>query len=114
MVMKYDDFRVVRQIAAVLGIVCGVGAILYFALAKPESLKGVCGGVVAGGWTLGPPLWFFAEYWLLEHGEHVERPASEHKEAFLRTIRDYADYASKIWAAVLAILIFIFEARVKH
>jgi hypothetical protein len=29
------------------------------------------------------------------------------KDAFVKSIKDYADYASKIWAAVLAAVLFL-------
>jgi hypothetical protein len=112
--LEYDQFRTARQVAAAVGIVCGAGVMSYFVFADPETLKASWNVGLIIAWTLAPPLWFFLEYWLLEHGKHVRRPPSEHKETFLSTIKDYADYASKIWAAVLAILIFMYELKTRH
>src|SRR5713101_2220573 len=99
--LEYDQFRWARRIAAAVGIVGGVVFMLYFGFADAKTLKATCNVWVLILWTLVPPLWFFVEYWLLEHGTCVHRPSGEHKETFLKSIKDYADYASKIWAAVL-------------
>jgi hypothetical protein len=51
-------------------------------------------------WVLVPPIWFFVEYFAVESGciQDFKTPDN------LKTIKDYADYASKIWAGVLALL----------
>jgi hypothetical protein len=43
-------------------------------------------------WAFGPPVWFFFEY-------HLEANTKKRKQ-----IKDSADLASKVWAAVLAVL----------
>jgi len=53
---------------------------------------------------VGPALWFFAEFYMFDR-EWIEIPTSS-KETFLKSAKDYADYASKIWAAVLATVVF--------
>jgi hypothetical protein len=111
--MEYKYFRWTRQIVAIVGIVFGAGAIWHFVFAARESLKTTCNVAVIILWTLVPPLWFFGEYWLLEHGILFDRPPNEDKETFLKSIKDYADYASKIWAAVLAILILLYEVNTR-
>lgn len=58
-------------------------------------------------WTLGPPIWFFVEYYLLDR-EIIIPPPGTDKEKFLITAKSYADTASKIWAAVLAVLVFMY------
>jgi len=52
-------------------------------------------------WVLAPPIWFFIEYFAVESNCIAGLPKSA---ANLKTIKDYADYASKIWAGVLALL----------
>jgi hypothetical protein len=52
-------------------------------------------------WVLAPPIWFFIEYFAVESNCIDGLPKSA---ANLKTIKDYADYASKIWASVLALL----------
>jgi hypothetical protein len=51
-------------------------------------------------WVLVPPIWFFVEYLAVE---------SECIRGYnnLKSIKDYADYASKVWAAVLALLVAV-------
>ncbi|WP_411725463.1 hypothetical protein [Methyloglobulus sp.] len=58
-------------------------------------------------WTLGPPAWFFVEYYLMDNGTII-LPPGEKKDKFLAEAKNYADTASKIWAAVLAVLVFMY------
>ncbi len=58
-------------------------------------------------WTLGPPIWFFAEYYLIDK-ETITPPPGTDKEKFLVMTKSYSDTASKIWAAVLAVLVFMY------
>lgn len=46
-------------------------------------------------WTIGPPLWFFIEYYLLT-------PSHD-----LAAVKQGQDLASKFWAAVLASILFL-------
>jgi len=112
--VSYSYFRGVRQVAATVASVSGIVAILHFALAAPgsESLKTICNEAMILLWILIPPLWFFFEYWALDHG-CIAQPPGEDKETSLKSIKDYADYASKIWAAVLAILVLLFEVNTR-
>ena len=61
-------------------------------------------------WALGPPLWFFLEYFMLDRS-WIKVPDPADKDAFLKSIKDYADYASKIWAAVLAAVLFLYTKK---
>lgn len=55
-------------------------------------------------WALFPPLWFFAEYYFIDSG-FVGLPASGAKKSeVLASLKVYADFAAKIWAAVGALL----------
>jgi hypothetical protein len=54
-------------------------------------------------WALFPPLWFFAEYYFVDSG-FVAPPPGTTKEDLLSSLKSYADFASKIWAAVGALL----------
>jgi hypothetical protein len=59
-------------------------------------------------WTLGAATLVFGEYWLIDHG-YIEIPqGQDKKEEYLKSTKIYADYASKIWAAVLAVATFLF------
>jgi len=55
-------------------------------------------------WVLEPPIWFFVEYFAVQSDWIGGLPWLD-KEEYLKTIKDYADYASKIWAGVLALLL---------
>lgn len=57
---------------------------------------------ISAFWFVAPPAWFFVEYFAVEKGVISGFSGSE---ANLKKIKDYADYASKIWAGVLALLI---------
>jgi hypothetical protein len=48
-------------------------------------------------WSLVPPLWFFFEYHLVPPTEVDRR----------KQIKDSQDVAGKIWAAVVAIMVFV-------
>jgi hypothetical protein len=54
-------------------------------------------------WALFPPLWFFAEYYFVDSG-FVALPPGTTKVDLLSSLKSYADFASKIWAAVGALL----------
>jgi Mn2+/Fe2+ NRAMP family transporter len=82
-----------------------------FASSSPLVLIGELRQIAAiVGWTLLPPIWFFLEYWLIDLDFII--PAGVKKET-LETCKSYADYASKIWAAVLAAVLFLY-ARSHH
>jgi len=61
-------------------------------------------------WTLGPPVWFFLEYWSIDNGKLIIQGYEEEakKKLLLQSIRNYSDFAGKIWAAVLATIIFLY------
>ena len=56
---------------------------------------------ISAFWFIAPPAWFFVEYFAVE--KKVIRDFGNSEEDLKRT-KDYADYASKIWAAVIALL----------
>jgi hypothetical protein len=53
-------------------------------------------------WLLFPPLWFFLEYYAVDSGAIRGLSGAE---ADMKRMKDYTDLASKIWAAVIAILV---------
>jgi hypothetical protein len=103
--MAYNVFFWIRGVLAFLLLLCASNTVFRFA--NPNSGKSV-GEIVF--WTLGPPLWFFLEYDMMDRG-WIEIPTSAAKETFLKSIKDYADYASKIWAAVLAAVLFLYSKK---
>jgi hypothetical protein len=52
-------------------------------------------------WVLVPPLWFFFEYFATKN-RWIENVPGEFDAT---TVKDYSDFSSKIWAAVLAVLV---------
>ena len=103
--MPYRAFFWFRLVLAFVLLACAANTIYRFASA-PAS-QSVWEIVF---WALGPPLWFFLEYFALDRG-WVKVPDPAAKDAFLKSIKDYADYASKIWAAVLAAVLFLYAKK---
>lgn len=58
-----------------------------------------------GFWVLVPPIWFFLEYYAVDKGA-VTVPR-DRREVALKATKDYVDFASKIWAAVITILLVL-------
>ena len=59
-------------------------------------------------WVLGPPLWFLAEYYALDQ-EFVQGDPDLSKREMLESAKNYAEYASKVWGAVLAAVLLLFQ-----
>lgn len=115
--MTYKVYRRVRAIlAAVLTI---VGIVAIWLLASPSQGSGNTFNTVSIiFWTVVPPAWFLFEYWIFDSEKLIERPRDSAtnqpvaKERFLKSLKDYTDYASKIWAAILAVLLFLFAPNI--
>jgi len=103
--MAYETFFWFRAVLAVL--LLGYAASTIYRFASPSPRQSVWEIVF---WALGPPLWFFLEYFMLDRG-WIKVPDAASKDAFLKSIKDYADYASKIWAAVLAAVLFLYAKK---
>jgi hypothetical protein len=101
--MTYKAFRRIRAVLS-LSLLAYAGNTIY-RLAAGSSFKSPWEVVF---WSMGPPLWFFAEYLLLENG-YISLPHGATKTDFLKGGKDYADYASKIWAGVLAAVLFLYS-----
>lgn len=59
-------------------------------------------------WVLAPPIWFFVEYLAVANDCIINFPG---KPENLGVIKDYADYASKIWAGVLALFLALIALK---
>jgi hypothetical protein len=102
-------YRWLRSLAAFLVSVHALIAIYRLAteIAIPRSLEITFVSELIGYlvfWLLVPPIWFFFEYFAVASDAIVGIDSSETN---LKRIKDYADLASKIWAAVVTILIFL-------
>ena len=109
--LNYKIYFWIRVVLAVL--------LLLFAICTIRRFAGLMGQTKSGWdifivvfWTLGPPLWFFFEYYAID--KRWIKPASDRNgepmdvDACLAMVKTYADYSSKIWAAVLAVVTFLF------
>jgi hypothetical protein len=115
--MTYKVYQLVRRsLAAVLAII-GIVAIWLFANASQGSSGNTFNKVAIIFWTVIPPAWFLFEYWIFDSEKLIKRPFDGStnqpvaKEKFLKSLKDYADYASKIWGAILVVLTFLFGAN---
>jgi hypothetical protein len=101
--MTYVQFDQIRWALAIILVVLAVVTIGWLAW-KPPKLSGWT-AVVTVLWALVPPIWFFGEYYGFDH-DWLPNPPSP-KSEILESVKTYADYASKIWAAVLAAILFL-------
>jgi hypothetical protein len=115
--MAYKVYQLVRgSVAAVLAII-GIVAIWLFADPGQGSLGNTFNKVAIIFWTVVPPAWFFFEYWIFDNEKLIKRPLDNStnqpvaKEKFLKSLKDYADYTSKIWGAILVVLAFLYGAN---
>lgn len=88
-----------------LGI-AALATVLSFALARPRIGWKVV--IVVAFWTVVPPAWFFFEYYMVDHDWIRNLPMTDPggREAVLASVKTYADYASKVWAAVAVAVLF--------
>lgn len=99
-------FNVLRLILAVASVGFSIFSVLQF------SSSDVCEGTqitIIIIWAIGPPTWFFLEYFSLD--KELVRLGSDStatKELLLTQVKVYSDLASKVWAAILAVLIIIY------
>lgn len=101
--LTYDSFWDMRAAGAVVLVLLAIWTVLYFAKNTPKPSLGIACVVVL--WALVPPVWFFLEYYGIDHNWLSNLPVA--KDVELASVKDYADYASKIWAAVLASVLFL-------
>ncbi len=101
--LTYNTYWKLRLLIAILLLVYAVCAIIRFSQLEIRVISNIVEIVI---WTLGPPIWFFAEYYLFDKGK-IEMPENKAKDVFLDELKIYAGAASKIWAAVLAVLLFM-------
>jgi len=103
--MSYKAYWRVRVVLAFALVGFAGSSVWHFAASSERSTFEYAAVVF---WVLGPPLWFFVEYLCLDSGWIGLPATSPDKAEALQSTRTYADYASKIWAAVLAAVLFLF------
>lgn len=102
--MPYAKYWWLRFVLALVMIVYAGCTIYRFATAD-HPMKGLFYAAEVVFWTLGPPLWFFLEYWWIDNKKITGLP----QDVTTESVKAYADYASKIWAAVLAAVLFLYR-----
>jgi hypothetical protein len=100
------------HIGAVLGCIYGVITIgrivvnLTSARAEWSGFQNELMGYILF-WVFVPPLWFFLEYYAFDNGFIVDPAMAQPGNNRLQKIKDYADYASKIWLALAGLLVAV-------
>jgi hypothetical protein len=130
--ISHNQFLSVRKglalFAVVYAILCAWRLIANVALPRelPQEFVPELIAISIFG-VLVPPIWFFVEYFAVASDRITNLPANQAaaadqaaaanetaKAKYLKTIKDYADYASKIWAGVLALLLDPCAPRSPH
>lgn len=94
LIVRNPFYSVVGSLFFADAVVAVLGSILGW-FVQDKHLTG-CGVFHFVFWSLVPPMWFFFEYHLV--------PATD--VALRKQIKDSQDVAGKIWAAVVAIMVF--------
>jgi hypothetical protein len=104
--LKDATMKALRLIVGVAALIYAVILIKYFATGVSCLclLRIVPSWFHLVIWTLGPPLWFALEYWLM-------RDTQERKDGRLK---DGQEVAGKIWAAVLVVLLYFYPDGPLH
>jgi len=99
------------HVGAVLGCVYGMITICRVAIKLiwpgnwPEFQTELIGYILF--WVLVPPLWFFLEYYAFDNRFIFDPAMTQLGNNRLQQIKDYADYASKIWIALAGLLVAV-------
>jgi hypothetical protein len=101
--MQYSTFSGARLWVAAITLLLAIGTIAYFGSSR-RKMSGWTALIIVL-WGLVPPSWFFLEYYAVDHDWFTVLPMP--KDALLESVKTYADYASKIWAAVLAAVLVL-------
>jgi hypothetical protein len=97
---KLRDFFGAFVILFAILTVCRVASAVYYSMAKEDFFRRELIGYTVF-WLFFPPMWFFLEYYAIDTGV-VRLPPKTNLKDTLEGIKIYADFASKVWAAVLA------------
>ena len=104
---SYAHFRLYLTIPFVLAAFTCIWAFASCDIFRSTSTAALGDWTVAGVifWVLFPPIWFFTEYRAADAGVFTG--------ADLNKLKNYADFASKVWAAFLALYLFVVTQRIK-
>ena len=84
-----------------------------YGIAKLDSAMGLSSlsktsrALIAGAFTILPPCFFFLEYWLIDEAMRTAGDSEKRQERLAAT-KVYQEYASKIWIAVYAGIVFLY------
>ena len=99
--MTVEMYKLIRTAAAGLVSVHAAASVGRLAFQPLDAgHKREFGGYL-GFWVLVPPVWFFLEYFAVASDDIIGFAGTPDN---LKQIKDFADYASKIWAAIVTFL----------
>jgi hypothetical protein len=99
-------------LAAIYAIYCAGRLIFNFVIPVNVDQKFVLelvGYIIF--WVLAPPIYFFVEYLAADNECINEIPSKS--EANLKDVKAYADYASRVWAGALALLVALIALKAR-
>ena len=99
---KLRNFFAVFIVAFAILSIYRVATAAYYSSTKATFFRQELIGYIVF-WVLFPPGWFFLEYYALDTGV-IKLKKKEDLKTTLENFKAYADFASKVWAAVLACL----------
>ena len=102
--VKYESFNTKRQFLAVGMIVIAFVSIYLLSKQLFQSIH----WLIIIFWSLVPPIWFFFEYYWMDKG-YISPPKNVSKSEFLESAKHYMAGASKVWAGVLAAVLFLYK-----
>lgn len=97
--MSPTNFGNTRRGFAYFAIVFAILSIAYI-LVYPKC---ECARYLLAAWTIGVPVYFFAEYWVADTGKVHFIDAKKEQET-LEELKIYSDYLRNIWAGVIAVM----------
>jgi len=110
--ISLNTFHGTRLVLAISAVVYGIySAVRLVANVKPGQPLPVTFVpeliALSTFWILVPPVWFFLEYFAVANNCIRDFPPDPN----LKSVKDYADYASKVWAGVLALLLALIALK---
>jgi len=99
--VSIETYKVFRGIAACLVSIYALVSVGRLASKPLDAAHKLEVGGYLGFWVLVPPVWFFLEYFAVASNRII---GFESTSENLKKIKDFADYASKIWAAIVTFL----------
>jgi hypothetical protein len=114
--ISYECFRIFQNVATVLATLYAIWCagrlilnVVIFPVNFDQKLElELTANIIL--WVLAPPIYFFIEYQAVDNDCINDFPKSEEN---LKTVKNYAEYAAKVWAGVLALLAALIALKVR-